>query len=703
MHKPEMLFSRVRKRDGSVVAFDKNKILKAVHKAFLSVHQIPDKSSEITEEVMEDLASRAKAIPSVEEIQDVVERTLIRNRLDRVAKSYILYRRSHQDIRESKQVLGVYDDLKLGLNSIAVLERRYLKKGPDGNVIETPSQLFRRVAHAIALVDKKFISKSSIVETEQTFFEMLSKLEFLPNSPTLMNAGTLLGQLSACFVIPIDDNLSSIFDAVKATALIHQSGGGTGYSFSRLRPRGDVVKTSGGVASGPVSFMKIFDETTEQIKQGGRRRGANMGILSVYHPDIVEFITSKSSPGSLENFNISVAVDDRFMKAVLNRTAIDLVNPRTGNSVSRVSASDLFDLIASKAWETGDPGLIFIDAINRSNPTPKLGMIEATNPCAEQPLLPYESCNLGSINLSKFVDGGRVSWKRLATTVRNAVHFLDNVIDANRYPLKKIGEVTLANRKIGLGIMGFAEMLILLGIRYDSKDALKVARRVMRFIQETSHDASEELARQRGSFSNFDQSVWPKKRFSYMRNATTTTIAPTGSISLIAETTSGVEPLFALVFIRNVLEGTHLLEVNPLFEKMAKDRGFYSTDLVAKIAKNGSIQKIDAVPTDVKKIFRTALDIPPKWHVKIQAEFQKYVDAAVSKTINLSHESKVSDVKESYLLAWRLRCKGITVYRYGSKSKQVLTVGLRGGDFENRFVMADSEYSGGCAGTACSY
>lgn len=697
------LISKIRKRDGRIVRFDETKIQIAIRKAFVSVNQTPDQSSKITDEIVEELATKShNVIPTVEQIQDIVESKLISNGLEKVAKSYILYRSKHQDLRESKKLLGVVDDLKLSFNSISILERRYLRKNESGKVVETPRDLFHRVAHTVATVDDKF-PKTNTSNAEQIFYSMMSNLEFLPNSPTLMNAGTSIGQLSACFVIPIEDNLSSIFDAVKATALIHQSGGGTGYSFSKLRPHGDAVKTSGGIASGPVSFMKIFDATTEQIKQGGRRRGANMGILSVYHPDIIEFITSKSTQGVLENFNISVAVDDNFMKSVVRGTKIGLVNPRNGEVVSRVSASELFEIIASKAWETGDPGMIFIDAINRANPTPDLGPIEATNPCSEQPLLPYESCNLGSINLTKFVENRRMMWKRLGWTIRNAVHFLDNVIDANRYPMKRIADITLANRKIGLGVMGFAEMLIMLEIRYDSEAAIDTARRVMKFLQENSHAASEELGMERGSFPNFKKSVWPRRGYSRMRNATTTTIAPTGTISVIAGTSSGIEPLFALSFVRNVMEGTKLFEVNPLFEKVAKEMGFYSQELMGRIAQTGSVQNIDEVPSHVKNIFRTALDIPSYWHVRMQAEFQKYVDSGVSKTVNLPNDSVINDVKESYLLAWRSACKGITVYRYGSKPQQVLTVGEFDNQTRSRYVVADSEYSGGCAGSTCSY
>ena len=693
----------VKKRDGRLERFDKRRIEDAIRKAFIAVGSRPGREPErLANSVVSDISKKNEPVePSVEEIQDAVERALIKNDFPDVAKAYILYRSLHADIRESKKLVGVVDDMKLGLNAIKVLERRYLLKDEKGDVVETPSQLFRRVAKTIAKADKKYGSADDVKKTERVFYDMMSNLEFLPNSPTLMNAGTSLGQLSACFVIPIKDSLASIFDAVKATALIHKSGGGTGYSFSALRPRGDVVKTSGGIASGPVSFMKIFDATTEEIKQGGRRRGANMGILSVHHPDIVEFITSKSKPGFLQNFNISVSVDDAFMKAVLSGKKINLVNPRNGEIRANVLASELFQMIVAKAWETGDPGLIFIDAINRANPTPEVGRIDATNPCGEQPLLPYESCNLGSINLTKFVDGGKINWKKLRRAVRNAVHFLDNVIDVNNYPLDKVAEITYANRKIGLGVMGFAEMLIMLGVKYDSQKAIEVARKLMSFIQSTSHEASEALAGSRGSFPNFSKSVWKKLGYKRMRNATTTTIAPTGAISIVAGCSSGIEPLFALSFVRDVMEGTRLLEVNPLFNDAVNGRGLYSSELMLKIAQIGSVQGLETIPSDLKNIFRTALDIHPEWHVRIQAEFQKHVDNAVSKTINLPQDASIEDVRRSYLLAWRLKCKGITVYRYGSKPRQVLTIGPLEKEGEIKHVVADSEYSGGCYGTVC--
>jgi ribonucleoside-diphosphate reductase alpha chain len=723
---------KVMKRDGTIVPFDRKKITVAIYKAMKATgvenYNEADRLSQIVQKRLEEMGLE---VPKVEEIQDVVEEVLMREGYTNVAKAYILYRERRKLIREIKKVYGVKDDLKLSLNAIKVLESRYLLKNERGEVIETPGQMFERVAKYIALVDilydesiydingsqkpwpvedvkehtltyweydmikraysimnsegrmkRPFRDVISILrekerEIEKTtliFYDLMSKRYFIPNSPTLMNANTEIGQLSACFVIPILDSMDGIFDAVKYAALIHKSGGGTGFSFSRLRPKGDIVGSTKGVASGPLSFMRIFDVATDVIKQGGKRRGANMGILRVDHPDIMDFITSKDSENKiLTNFNISVAVTDEFMRALENNSTYPLRNPRNGEVVREVEARRIWDLIVSHAWATGDPGVIFIDEINRHNPTPHLGDIESTNPCGEQPLLPYESCNLGSINLSLMVEDGKINWERLRHVVRESVHFLDNVIDANKFPLPQIQEMTRKNRKIGLGVMGFAEMLIKLGIPYNSEDALNVAENVMKFINEESHRMSMELAEKRGVFPAWKGSVW-EKRGIRIRNATTTTIAPTGTISIIADTSSSIEPLFALSFIRNVLDGAQLLEVNPLFEEYAKRKGFYSDEIMREIAKTGSIQHLD-LPEEAKRIFVTASDIDPEWHVRMQAAFQKYTDNAVSKTINMRNEATIADVENAYMLAYRLKCKGITVYRDGSKSVQVLTKG----------------------------
>ncbi|MFZ2070964.1 MAG: adenosylcobalamin-dependent ribonucleoside-diphosphate reductase [Halobacteriota archaeon] len=601
----------------------------------------------------------------------------IRNRDGRVAQ-------------HGKQITNsITDDLKLSLNASEVLKRRYLLMDEFRHVIETPDQMLARVAKAVARAERIY-AKSNEKETERRFLHLMRKLVFLPNSPTLMNAGTELGQLSACFVLPIEDSMTSIFNAVKNAALIHQSGGGTGFSFSRLRPKGDLVKSTGGIASGPVSFMRVFDVATEVIKQGGRRRGANMGILRVDHPDIRDFIRAKEG-GGFANFNTSVAVTDEFMHVLERDGDYGLINPRTAEEVQREEASDVFNEIVTCAWKLGDPGIIFLDELNRHNSTPAVGEIEATNPCGEQPLLPYESCNLGSINVSKFVKNREIDWERLEEVVWLSTKFLDNVIDVNQYPLREIEQITGANRKIGLGVMGFAELMIKQEIAYDSKDALAMGEKLMQFITNAARGCSMELGRERGSFSNFELSVWSDE-YEAMRNATVSTIAPTGTISIIAGCSSGIEPLFAVAYVRNVMGG--LLEMNKLFEAIAKARGFYSKELIIKIAKLGSVQNIEEVPVDIKRLFVTALDITPEWHVRMQASFQKYTDNAVSKTVNLPAEATRDDVERIFLLAYKHKCKGITVYRYGSKepvlSLEVPKLLLQ------EYVSADSEFTGEC-------
>ncbi len=580
-------------------------------------------------------------------------------------------------------------------NAIKVLEARYLRKDENGVVVETPDEMLHRVAKAVAQADILYKDEFQAHQTEREFYEMLSRLDFLPNSPTLMNAGTKIGQLSACFVIPVGDSMDEIFTAVRHMALIHQSGGGTGFSFSRLRPKGDVVRSTGGIASGPVSFMRVFDVATDIIKQGGRRRGANMGILRVDHPDIIDFITIKAQGKGLLNFNLSVAVTDEFIKNVKEGKEYELINPRTGKAVRKEDARRIFDLIVSNAWKCGDPGLIFIDEINRHNATAHISPIEATNPCGEQPLLAYESCNLGSINLSNMAGGGRINWELLGRTVLIAVHFLDNIIDISVHPLPEIEAITKADRRIGLGVMGFAEMLIKMNIAYDSDEALKTAEEVMRFINEKANDASFRLAEERGSFPNFKGSIWERIGFKKMRNAALTTIAPTGTISIIAGVSSGIEPLFALSYFREVMDGTKLLEENKLFQDLAKEKGFYTDKLALEIARRGSIKDIPGIPEDVKKIFVTAFDIAPLWHVKMQAGFQKYSDSGVSKTVNLPQDATEDDVRTVYLAAHELKCKGITIFRYGSAREQVLKLNLPA-DRDRDFINVDAEYSGEC-------
>ncbi|MDK2930273.1 MAG: ribonucleoside-diphosphate reductase alpha chain [Bacillota bacterium] len=670
---------------------------------------------------------------------------------------------------------------RLSNNAMAVLESRYLKKDEAGRVVETPKEMFWRVAKNIALMDalydpqvyrrpedelagsprsavglgagqeeagprsseewewgapaesagmghevtedaeggafmsdltrwdwaalrhafedmvtrgliavswdeiERVVARSSrsLARTAVAFYNLMAEGRFMPNSPALSNAGRELQQLSACFVLPIEDSMVSIFDTLKHAALIHQSGGGTGFSFSRLRPKNDVVRTTGGVASGPVSFMKVFNAATEAVKQGGVRRGANMGILRVDHPDILEFITVKNDPGQVTNFNISVALTSKFMEALEHDGDYELVNPRSGEVTGRLRAREVFDLIVECAWRTGEPGIIFIDRLNEFNPTPNVGMYEATNPCGEQMLLPYEACNLGSINVAKFVtkrDGGdsSIDWDELRETVRTAMHFLDNMIDASRYPLPEIEAMHKGNRKVGLGVMGWADFLAKVGVPYDSDEAVALAEEVMSFILEESRKASVELARHRGVFPNWKGSRREEQGLR-VRNATTTTIAPTGTISIIAGASSGIEPFFSLAFTRHVLDRKELVEVNPVLEARAKELGVYTPELMEEIGSRGTLAGIAGIPDEFRRAFVTAHEIEPEWHVKMQAAFQRYTDNAVSKTVNFPHDATREDVEEVFRLAYELGCKGVTVYRDGSREEQVLTVGAKKG------------------------
>ncbi|AKM81828.1 MAG: ribonucleoside-diphosphate reductase, adenosylcobalamin-dependent, ribonucleoside-diphosphate reductase alpha chain [Berkelbacteria bacterium GW2011_GWE1_39_12] len=595
---------------------------------------------------------------------------------------------SDEALKLKQTEIAVGPDLKnlkpdLSENALKVIEKRYLIKDRDRKPIETPEDMFRRVAHHIAQGDAVYnASAEEIQKTEDKFYEVLAKLEFLPNSPTFTGAGTKLGQLAACFVLPIEDDMKAILKTQMDMGLIHKSGGGTGFSFSRLRPKDDTVGSTGGVSSGPIGFMQMFNDTTECIKQGGTRRGANMGILRVDHPDILDFISYKEKDGTLSNFNISVALTKEFMDALKEERDYDLINPRTKKIAGKLNAKDVFDKIVNGAWRNGEPGVIFLDKINEKNPTPNVAEIEATNPCGEQPLLPYESCNLGAVNLKKFLKKNKdgemeFDWDRLDEIMPIVVHFMDNVIDVNKFPILEIEKMTKQNRKIGITVMGFADMLYDLGIAYDSDEGLAMAEKVMSFIERRSHEESSKLVKTRGEFANFKGSAWDKKGAPKMHNAATTSCNPTGTLSIMGSCSSGIEPFFALAYTKTVMDNDALPEVNEHFLRVAKERGFYSEDLMKDILKTGSIQNVDGIPEDIKKVFKVSSDIHPDWHVKMQAAFQRHTDGAISKTINFPNSATEDEVRKAYLLAYDSNCKGLTVYRDGSRAYQVLTTGKK--------------------------
>ncbi len=669
---------KVKKRDGRIADFDQNKIADAIFRSAQSVGgKDKIRAKELALKVVLQLQNEKRDdVPTVEDIQDRVEKVLIEEGHAKTAKAYILYRHKRTELRQIRTSLldGKTTSIKLSLNSLIVLKERYLKKDNNGKLIEGPEDLFERVANCVAQAD--FLYDQDVVKAKKEFYELMYNLEFIPNSPTLINAGTELQQLCSCFVLPVGDSIEEISDAIKYQAIIHKSGGGTGLSFSRLRPKGDFVKSTGGSSSGPISFMKIFSATAQAVSQAGRRKGANMGIIRVDHPDILEFITMKEDEKSMQNFNLSVAVTEKFMEAVKKEENYDLIHPKTGEVVRMLSARHVFELMILMAWKTGDPGIVFIDKINnsRSHPVPILGKIESTSACGEQPLLPYEAANLGSINLAKVVEDKNIDWEKLKRIISSSIHFLDNVIDVNNYPLKQVQELCKANRRIGLGVMGFADMLVQLGIRYDSEDAVQLARELMMFISTEADRASIELAKIRNSFPNFSISIY--KDGLPIRNCTRTTISPTGTISMIADCSSGIEPLFALCFTKTVMDGKELLYINPYFEKLAREREFYSEELMKKIANRGTIQDLEEIPQDIRDIFRVGYDINPYWHVKMQAAFQEFTDNAVSKTVNFPNWASTKEVGEVYMLAYDLGCKGITIYRDGSKNVQVMTVKL---------------------------
>ena len=670
------------KRDGRIVEFDLKKIEDAIFQAAETVGgKDRNLAHSLAVKVLELLQKKFKDKPTVDNVQDLVEKILIEEGHARTAKAFILFRHQKDQEREQRAlIIGKENEdanLEFSNEALKELERRYLIRNPEGTVIETPKGMLQRVAKNIAAAEKIYgATKEEIKKTEEEFYSIMSDLKFLPNSPTLMNAATITQQLSSCFVLPVEDNISGIFGALKDAALIHQRGSGTGFSFSRLRTKGDFVRSNAGVAAGPVAFMKVYDKALEAIKQGGIRPGANMAVLRVDHPDIIRFIEAKRGTGRLKNFNLSVAVTDRFMKAVEEDREYYLTNPKSEKYVGRMKARDVFAMITQNAWKTGDPGLLFIDEINRKHPGKHLGEIETTNQCGEAPLLPYEGIVLGSINLNRFIDAEKndVDWVELEKAVRTAVHFLDNVIDMNSYPTKKIEEETKRTRKFGLGMMGFADMLSKLKLKYDSEPALEFADKLMHFIKTTAYQVSSELAEQRGVCPAWKDSDHHKAERK-MRNMTCISISPTGTISILADASSGCEPFFAISFHKAVMGDTNLVYLNKTFEKIAKERSFYTPELISKIAREGNLQNCKEIPKDVRDIFVTAQDIDPKWHIKMQSTIQKHVDNSISKTINFPKTASIKDVENAYLSAWKAKCKGITIYRDGSYEDQVINIG----------------------------
>lgn len=666
----------IKKRDGRIVPFDQARITTAILKAGQSVSAYDQKEAHrLSDIVVEILKKMGNSTPEVEQIQDIVEQCLMAAGHYGVAKSFILYRRNREQLRDERKSLGFDDELELPLNALRALKARHLRKDASGNPTETPKQLFERVAHAIAGVDKGYkVAKVKITHEEADFYDLMATRKFIPGGSYLRNAG-FGGPLSNCHVLPLEDSVEEIYEIIKESAMITQrAGGGVGYNFSHIRPSGDYVASSGGLSTGPISFMHVIDASNLIIGMGGHRKAASMAVLNVTHPDILDFIHAKQGGRVLTTFNVSVGATDEFMKAVENGKEITLVNPRTKDNVHTLSATGLFDVITSLAWDNGDPGMLFLDTTNRTNPLPGLGPLESTNICGEQWLHPYDVCNLGSINLAVFVKDGAVDFTELERVTRLATRFMDNGVDLGDYPIKAIDDMAKGNRRIGLGVMGFADLLIQLGIPYNTTKALKTAEDVMSFINDTAYGASVELGKEKGVFPHYEKSIYKKMRVK-IRNAARTSIAPTGSISMVADASSGIEPIFAVAFRKNVVDTKGVFYVNSYFEEMAKRKGFYTDDVLSQVSTHGSVQGIAEIPTHVQELFVTAHEILPEFHVKMQAAFQKHTDNAISKTINMSSTATVDDVRKVYMMAWKLGCKGITIYRDGSRDMQVLSSG----------------------------
>jgi ribonucleoside-diphosphate reductase alpha chain len=669
------------KRDGRVVPFDVSKIASAIFRAAESVGgSDKELSLKLAEEICNNLKDKYKhSEPSVENVQDLVEKILIERGHAKTAKAYILFRhKKNEDLKRRAMILGGRDpneNLSFSEEALKILDNRYLLKDEFGMLIETPKTMLKRVSESIADADRNYgADNDEVNQTSQKFYSMMAKLQFLPNSPTLINAGTKMPQLSACFVLPIEDDMESIFGSLKEAATIHQRGGGTGFSFSKLRPKGDKVRRHTGVASGPVSFLKVYDAGLEVVKQGGVRPGANMAVLRVDHPDILRFIESKRNKRSLKNFNISVAVTDRFMKAVEEDREYFLKNPRTDKHIGKLRARDVFSVITQNAWKTGDPGLIFIDEINRKHPAKHLGEIETTNQCGEAPLLSGESCILGSIDVSKFVNGSEFNWDEFKDVIKTSIHFLDNCIDVNKYLTSEIEEATKKTRKLGLGVMGFADMLYHLKLKYDSEEGLEMADKLLSFMKNAAYEESMSLAKTRGpcpAWENSDHQRLGQK----IRNISCLALSPTGTRSILADTSPGCEPNFAISYQRTMLSSKGFIFVNKIFEKTAKERNFYSPELLRKVSLSGNIKSMKEIPKDVRDVFVTAQDISPDWHIKMQSTLQKHVDNSISKTINFPRTASIRDVENAYLMAWKAKCKGITTYRDGSYEDQVINIG----------------------------